>query len=157
MRSLLALALLGCGSPESHTGSATIVGTVDGMSLASDGGVAIARMFPPTTEIKVSPGGVTCEAVQGGDRVTFDLGAEKVGVYTVVVGFPKKATLSAAQARAHVCAAGGDTPCHDQVRSGTVEITRFDPHEGGVVQGRYKLELADGRLEGTFSAYRCAP
>lgn len=149
------LLLSGCGSGETHTGSGTIVGTVEGMKLASDRGVSIARMFPPTTEIKVSPSGVTCESVQGGDRITFDLGAQKTGYYTVVTGFPNKANLSAAQARAHICAAGDDTPCHDQVRSGTVTVTRFDGGEGGVIEGKYELELADGKVSGTFSAYRC--
>jgi hypothetical protein len=149
--------LLGCGSPEHHTGSGTIVGTVEGMNLASDHGVAIARMYPPLTQIKVSPSGVTCETVQAGDRVTFDIGAEKVGVYTVVVGYPNKALLSAAQARAHVCPVNdsSESQCHDQVRSGKVTITRFDGGEGGTIEGSYELELADGKISGTFSAYRC--
>jgi hypothetical protein len=146
---------LGCGSAETHTGSGTIVGTVEGMNLASNQGVAIARMFPPTTEIKVSPSGVTCEAVQAGDRITFDLGAEKTGTYTIMVGYPNKALLTAAQARAHVCPAGGDAPCHSQVRSGTVTVTRFDAQEGGRIEGSYDLVLADGKVSGTFSAYRC--
>lgn len=152
--------LAGCAAEqEKHAGEATIVGTVDGLQLASDRGVSIARMFPPTTELKVSPGGVACEDTQGGDRITFDLGDDKPGSYTVVVGYPSKAGLSAAQARAHVCPARPDgaeqPPCHDLVRSGTVTVTRFDASKGGRIEGSYELVLVDGNVSGTFSAYRC--
>jgi hypothetical protein len=156
----LVVALSGCGAhDEKHAGEATIVGTVQGLELATDHGVSIARMFPPTTEVKVSPSGVACEETQAGDRITFDLGDEKPGLYTVVVGYPSKADLSAAQARAHVCPAkpegGEQPPCHDVVRSGEVTVTRFDSNKGGRVEGSCKLELADGSVSGTFSAYRC--
>jgi len=161
LRLSLVLCFLGCGPPEKehHAGTATIVGTVEGLQLASEHGVSIARMFPPTTELKVSPGGVACEETQGGDRITFDLGGEKPGVYTVVVGYPSKAGLSPAQARAHVCAkrpeGAEQPPCHDVVRSGSVTVTKFDPATGGRIEGSYRLELADGAVSGTFSAYRC--
>ncbi len=159
MKRALGFALLvGCGSPaENRTGSGTIVGTVEGMNLATERGVSIARMFPPTTQIKVSPSGVTCETTQAGDRITFDLGAQKTGTYTVVVGYPSKPSLSAAQARAHVCPASdnAESACHNQVRSGKVIVTRFDAAEGGTIEGSYELELADGKVSGTFAAYRC--
>ncbi len=155
-----ALLLSACGSHEEHhAGTATIIGTVEGLHLESDHAVSIARMFPPSTELKVSPSGVACEETQGGDRITFDLGDEKPGLYTVVVGYPSKTGLSPAQARAHACAAkpeGSDQPpCHDLVRSGQVNVTRFDTAKGGLIEGTYTLELADGKVSGTFSAYRC--
>lgn len=159
MRKLLlpVLLLLGCGPAEHHTGSGTIVGTIEGMNLQSDHAVAIARMYPPQTQIKVAPDGVTCETVLGGDRITFDVGAEKPGIYTLVAGYPSKANLSAAQARAHVCPANdtSESQCHDIVRRGKVTITRFDTNEGGRIDGSYEVELADGTVSGTFSAYRC--
>lgn len=148
----------GLGSPEHHYGEGTISGTLEGMELETDHGVSIARSFPPMTEVKVSPGGLECEFVQSGDRLTFDFGAQTTGQYTVVVGYPSMAGLSAAQARAHVCPAkhGDDeAPCHNQVRSGTLSITRYDTSPGGRVEGSYHVVLADGELSGTFSAYRC--
>jgi hypothetical protein len=156
-RAILLSMLLGCGSPERHAGSGTIVGTIEGMQLSSQNAVAIARMYPPQTQIKIAPSGVSCETVQDGDRITFDVGAAKPGIYTVVVGYPNKAMLSAAQARAHVCPANStsESQCHDQVRSGKIEITRVDDAEGGRIEGTYELELADGKVSGGFSAYRC--
>ena len=158
MKKLLLTAwLLGCGPAEHHTGSGTIVGTIEGMNLASDHGVAIARMYPPQTQIKIAPDGVSCETVLGGDRITFDIGAEKPGIYTVVTGYPSKVNLSGAQARAHICPANdtSEQQCHDVVRGGKVEITKFETNEGGRIEGTYELELADGKVSGTFSAYRC--
>lgn len=158
LASLLAVSSCGLDPDEHHYGEGTIVGQLEGMSLATDHGVAIARMFPPMTEIKVSPGGVECEFVQAGDRITFDLGDEQPGSYTLVTGYPPMAGLSRAQARAHVCPAkhGEDeAPCHNMVRSGSVQITRFDQGKGGRIEGSYHVVLADGELSGTFSAYRC--
>lgn len=153
------VALCACGDAGTHDfGSGTIVGAVEGMDLATDHGVAIARSFPPMTEVKVAPGGVECEFVQAGDRVTFDVGDEKPGRYTLVVGFPPMAGLSRDQARAHVCAAkrdGVEPPCHDMVRSGWIELTRRDPQKGGRVEGSYHVVLADGELSGSFSALLC--
>jgi hypothetical protein len=158
---LLPVVLFGCSmkTEERHAGSGAMAGSITGLTLACDDGVSIARSFPPSTEIKVAPNGVSCETVRDGDHVTIDLGDSKPGTYTVVKGFPIKADLSSAQARAHICPAkpeGQDQPpCHDVVRSGRVTVTKFDDGKGGRVEGTYELELADGKVSGTFSAYRC--
>ncbi len=155
----LALALMGCGPHDQHTGTANLVGSIQGVELASDHGVSIARMFPPTTEIKVSPGGIACEATRAGDRITIDLGAQRPGTYTVVDGYPYKEHLSPAQARAHICPKrpeGEDQPpCNNSVRSGQVIVTKFDGAVHGRVEGSYEIAVASGTLKGTFSAYRC--
>lgn len=158
--SFVVLALVGCGSeePELRAGDGVIHGQVEGLALASKDGVSIARSFPPTTEIKISPGGVACEAVQGGDRITIDLGDSRVGRYTIVVGFPRKSSLSRDQARAHACPAKTgpeDPPCHEQVVSGDVIVTRYDPDPGGRIEGNFRISFVDGDVTGTFSALRC--
>lgn len=161
--SLLFSVALFCGacsitSDERHAGTGSIQGTVEGLELATNQGVSITRFSPPTIEIKISPGGVACETVQGGHRITIDTGDDKPGTYTVVRGFPNKALLSAAQARAHVCpATDGQTPpaCHESVRSGTVVLTKVEKNFGGHVAGTYEIELADGSLSGSFDALNC--
>jgi hypothetical protein len=42
------------------------------------------------------------------------------------------------------------------VRGGSVTITRIDPGAGGIVEGTFHVELADGTVDGTFSAPRCS-
>lgn len=158
---LLSLILTSCGAPDDtkHAGTATIAGTTTGFALASEQGVSIARVYAPTLEIKVSPGGVACEATQGGDRITFDLGDQRAAMYTIVNGYPSKSALSAAQARAHICPKrpeGEDQgDCQRVARGGSVTITKVDDAKGGRIEGSYELETDGGTLTGTFSAYRC--
>ncbi len=157
----LLLALSSCSSrspDDTRAGSGVIHGQVEGLALACKDGVSIARSFPPTTEIKISPGGVTCGTVQGGDRVTIDLGDARVGTYTIVRGYPSKSSLSRDQARAHACPAkvsDVDPPCHDLVLSGDVRVTRYDPEPGGRIEGTFRVSLADGDVTGAFSAVCC--
>jgi hypothetical protein len=154
---LLPVVLFGCSmkTEERHAGSGAMAGSITGLTLACDDGVSIARSFPPSTEIKVAPNGVSCETVRDGDHVTIDLGDSKPGTYTVVKGFPIKADLSSAQARAHACPSDPAKPCHDLVRGGSVKVTRIDPDTGGAVEGTFELEFADGNVSGSFSAIRC--
>lgn len=154
------LAALGCAAQIGVApGEAAVQGEVRGLPLACSAGVAVARSFPPTTEIKIAPGGLACDALKASDRLTIDLGDAAVGTYTVVTGFPAKPTLARFQARAHACAAqladGTTPPCHDQVRTGTVTITRYDPEPGGRIEGTFDVTFSDGQLAGTFSAARC--
>ncbi|MGZ3423312.1 MAG: hypothetical protein ACXVEE_35955 [Polyangiales bacterium] len=153
----LAVVVLGCSleTDERHAGTGAITGDLENLALACDSGVSIARSFPPSLEIKIARGGVSCETVQSGDRVTIDLGDASPGTYTVVTGYPQKAKLSAAQARAHACSADTAQPCHDLVRSGSVTVTRLDPDIGGIVEGTFELDFADGNLTGSFAAVRC--
>jgi hypothetical protein len=154
------LAALGCAAQIGVApGEGTVQGDLRGLPLACDAGVAVARSFPPTTEIKIAPSGLACDALKASDRLTIDLGDAAVGTYTVVMGFPAKPLLARFQARAHACAAqladGTTPPCHDQVRAGTVTITRYDPEPGGRIEGTFDVTFADGQLSGTFSATRC--
>jgi hypothetical protein len=154
----LSTAVAACGASDEQRryGSGTIVGGVDGLPLATENGVSIARSFPPGLEVKVSPGGLSCEAVQGGDRVTIDLGAARPGTYAVVVGYPNKATLSPNGVRVHVCPAKeANLPCHNQVRGGTVVVRTVEDVSNGRVEGTFEIELADGAVSGSFSAVRC--
>lgn len=151
----------GCGGQEPVApGVGTIRGGIAGLSLACEPGVAVARAFPPTTEIKLAAGGLACDALQSSDRLTIDLGDAAVGTYAVVVGFPAKPKLARFQARAHACPAqrpdGTDPPCHDQVRSGTVTVTRYDGAPGGRIEGTFDITFADGQVSGSFSAARCS-
>lgn len=139
-------------------GIATTTGTIEGLTLASDHGVSIARSFPPTMELKIAIDALTCTETQASDRITIDVGGSTPGTYTVVKGFPNKTSLAAFQARAHACPKKvGDVPsaCHESVVSGKVVLTRVDPEVGGVVEGTFDLTLADGDVHGTFSATRC--
>lgn len=143
-----------------------MAGNIDGIEglqpvvLASEQAVSVARVFPPTTEIKVSPGGIACEDPQGGDRITFDLGATQVGTYTVVKNYPFKTSLSPTQARAHICPKRPEgqeqPPCYNFVQSGQVVITKYDGAAMGHIDGSYLITLDEGTtLTGTFSAFRC--
>lgn len=154
---MLAAFALGCSvkTEERHAGSGAMAGGLTGLALSCDDGVSIARWFPPSMEIKVATAGVSCETVQDGDRITIDIGDTKPGTYNVVTGFPNKANLSAAQARAHACPADSSKPCHDLVRDGKVTVTRVDPGTGGAVEGTFELTFADGEVSGSFSAVRC--
>ncbi len=140
-------------------GEGSVQGDLQGLTLSCTAGVAIARSFPPGTEIKIAPGGLACDALKASDRITIDLGDAVVGTYTVVRGYPAKPLLAGFQARAHACAAqlpdGTTPPCHDQVRAGTVTITRYDPDPGGRIEGTFDVTFADGALSGSFSAARC--
>jgi prepilin-type processing-associated H-X9-DG protein len=140
-------------------GVGTIHGEITGLSLACDAGPAVARSFPPTTELKLAASGLACDALQISDRLTIDLGDATVGTYAVVVGFPPKPSLARFQARAHACPAqhsdGTSSPCHDQVRGGTVSVTRYDGAPGGRVEGTFDVTFADGHVTGSFAAARC--
>lgn len=154
------LAALGCAAQIGVSpGEGSVQGEVRGLTLSCTRGVAVARSFPPTTEIKIAPAGLACDALKASDRLTIDLGDAAVGTYTVVVGFPAKPLLARFQARAHACAAqladGTTPPCHDQVREGTVTLTRYDAEPGGRIEGTFDVTFADGQVTGTFSAARC--
>lgn len=156
------MAAAGCSSlapePQFHAGTGTMKGTLPTLALETNTGVAVSRSFPPSTEIKIGASGVACESLDAGDRITIDIGAAAPGVYTLVKGYPNKADLSTAQARAHACPANSNdtaVPCHNLVKSGTVTITRFDGGKGGIIEGTFQISFADGDVSGTFSALRC--
>jgi hypothetical protein len=110
-------------------------------------------------EIVVAPNDLACAPKGGGDRVVLDISQQKVGPFTVVVGHPYVSFLGADQAHAEVCPAGdpgNQPPCHSLVRGGRVVITRLDAAVGGTVEGTFHIELADGVVDGTFSAVRCS-
>ena len=154
------LVALGCAAQVGvATGEASVQGDLQGLALSCSAGVAVARSLPPTTQLKIAASGLACDALTASDRLTIDLGDAAVGTYTVVSGYPARPLLARFQARAHACAApladGTTPPCHDQLRAGTVTVTRYDPEPGGRVEGTFDLTFADGQLTGTFSAARC--
>jgi hypothetical protein len=139
-------------------GKGTITGKIEGLTLATDHGVSIARAFPPTMELKVAIEGLTCNDTQASDRLTIDLGSSQPGTYTVVRGYPGKTSLAAFQARAHACPKkieGQPTACHESVTAGKVVVTKVDPEVGGIVEGNFDLTFVDGTVSGTFAATRC--
>ena len=144
--------------PGPAPGKGTITGSIEGLTLASDHGVSIARSFPPTIELKIAIDGLTCGDTQGSDRITIDVGASAPGTYTVVRGYPNKASIAGFQARAHACPKTIDdqpSACHESVSAGKVVLTRVDDEIGGLVEGTFDLTFADGSVQGTFSATRC--
>lgn len=163
------VALLGCGSPPSEdafaaptpqkegaSGTATIDGTLDGLSLDSSTARAIARVTSPTVEIMLAPTTLDCRTMGTTDHLTIDLGAEATGTYAVMKGYPKKPSLQGFEARVHACPANlQDVQCREDVLGGRVDVTRFDGAAGGSVVGTYTLQFANGTLSGTFSALRC--
>jgi hypothetical protein len=164
IRRLLSASLLvlasGCSTHPPATGEGSIDGGIEGLSLACASGVAVSRSFPPTTEIKIAAGALDCSSMLASDRLTIDLGDQQVGTYTVVAGYPLKPNLARFQARAHACPAqlpdGTNPPCHDQVRGGTVDVTRYDAEPGGRIEGTFDITFSDGHVTGTFSAARCS-
>jgi hypothetical protein len=145
--------------PGPQPGKGTITGGIDGLALATDRGVSIARAFPPSTEVKIAIDGLTCTDTQASDRVTIDLGSSQPGTFTVVKGYPSKTSLASFQARAHACPMMIDpqqpSACHESLTAGIVVVTRVDPDVGGVVEGTFDLTFVDGQVKGTFSATRC--
>ena len=152
-------------------GTAQITGGVTGVPMDTTTGVSIAKLEPPALQIKIAVSAISCTATDVADHITIDVANAAVGSYTVVKGYPRLPDLAGFQARAHICPAkvdatsdagvsetgfdAGPPPCHDQLRVGTVELTRVDNKVNGTIEGKFDLTFTDGQVTGTFSAPRC--
>ena len=72
-------------APRPTSGPAVIQGAVTGLALASPNALSIARHTPgaPNLQLKLAPSNMTCTLTEAADHLTFDLGANAVGSYTV--------------------------------------------------------------------------
>lgn len=149
-----------CSTVGPATGKAQITTTIPGVTLTSNEAVSIAREELPTTQLKVGLDNVACDSSLDANRITIDIHSVHVGTFTVREGYPSLDKLVAGEARAHVCPPqpAGTTnpaPCHEQVRTGTVTVTRYDRAVGGTIEGTFQITFADGDVTGSFSALRC--
>lgn len=159
---LAVLATTACSAVPARptAGTAVIHGGVTGLALESPTALSIARHTPgaATLQLKLAVTNLTCTLTEAADHVTFDLGAFAAGTYTLSKGYPALASVGPTGARGHACPAtptgGAAPPCHDAVLSGTLVITKIGGLEDPV-EGTFDLQLVDGAVSGSFSAYRC--
>ena len=150
----LAALALACSPVPPATGQASVHGTVSGLMLEGEQGYAIAH----GNELKLSASPISCSDSLHTDHVTIDLGAATVGSYDVVPGYPLREHLAPAQARAHACPAATDSTgkgCFNDVHTGNIAITRYDPSPGQKIEGTFTLTFGGGELTGSFLAMRC--